>query len=193
MLSPHDPKTVYYGGNVVFKTTNRGHSWDVISPDLTTDDKSKQQSSGGPVVTDNTAAEFHCTILTIAESPVTAGVVWVGTDDGNVQVTRDGGKTWTNVVKNIDGVRVYGPPVERRAGIVSFTVDGPYGEIHPHDVAQILGASGVCVRAGHHCTQPLMKRFDLMATTRASFYLYSIQEEVDRLVDGIRTVQKTFS
>lgn len=103
-LSPHDPKTVYYGGNVVFKTTNRGHSWEVMSPDLTTNDKNKQQSSGGPVVTDNTAAEFHCTILTIAESPVKAGVIWVGTDDGNIQVTRDGGKTWANVVGNIKGL-----------------------------------------------------------------------------------------
>ncbi|MEW6211460.1 MAG: hypothetical protein AB1631_24050 [Acidobacteriota bacterium] len=104
VASPHDSKTVYYGGNVVFKTANHGHSWEVISPDLTTNDKSKQQSSGGPVVTDNTAAEFHCTILTIAESPVQRGVMWVGTDDGNIQVTRDGGKTWTNVVGNIKGL-----------------------------------------------------------------------------------------
>ena len=99
--SPHDPKTVYFGGSVLFRTTNRGQSWDVISPDLTTNDKSKQQSSGGPVVPDNTAAEFHCTILTIAESPVKAGVIWVGTDDGNIQVTQDGGKTWKNVVANL--------------------------------------------------------------------------------------------
>ncbi|MEK6405943.1 MAG: hypothetical protein AABN34_03155 [Acidobacteriota bacterium] len=104
VASPHDPKTVYYGGNVLFKTTNYGHSWQEISPDLTTNDKSKQQTSGGPVVTDNTAAEFHCTILAIAESPVKAGVIWVGTDDGNVQVTKDGGKTWTNVVSNIKGL-----------------------------------------------------------------------------------------
>ena len=104
VASPHDPKTVYFGGNVLFKTKNYGHSWGVISPDLTTNDKSKQQSSGGPVVVDNTAAEFHCTILTIAESPVKAGVIWVGTDDGNIQVTKDGGKTWTNVVKNIKGL-----------------------------------------------------------------------------------------
>ncbi|HSB08780.1 MAG TPA: hypothetical protein VLM38_04675 [Blastocatellia bacterium] len=102
--SPHDPKTVYYGGNVLFKTTNYGHSWQEISPDLTTNDKSKQQSSGGPVVVDNTAAEFHCTILAIAESPVKPGVIWVGTDDGNVQVTQDGGKTWKNVVVNIKGL-----------------------------------------------------------------------------------------
>ncbi len=104
VASPHDPKTIYFGGNVVFKTTNQGHSWEVISPDLTTNDKSKQQSSGGEVVTDNTAAEFHCTILTIAESPVKPGVIWVGTDDGNIQVTKDGGKTWTNVVGNIKGL-----------------------------------------------------------------------------------------
>jgi photosystem II stability/assembly factor-like uncharacterized protein len=104
VASPHDPKTIYFGGNVLFKTTNQGHSWEVISPDVTTNDKSKQQSSGGPVVTDNTAAEFHCTILTIAESPVKAGVIWVGTDDGNIQVTKDGGKTWTNVVGNIKGL-----------------------------------------------------------------------------------------
>ncbi|HXG90812.1 MAG TPA: hypothetical protein VNN73_00390 [Blastocatellia bacterium] len=103
-LSPHDPKTVYFGGNVLFKTTNYGQSWETISPDLTTNDKSKQQSSGGPVVVDNTAAEFHCTILTIAESPVQRGVIWVGTDDGNIQVTRDGGKSWTNVVGNIKGL-----------------------------------------------------------------------------------------
>jgi photosystem II stability/assembly factor-like uncharacterized protein len=104
VASPHDSKTVYFGGNVLFKTTNYGHSWQEISPDLTTNDKSKQQSSGGPVVTDNTAAEFHCTILTIAESPVKAGVIWVGTDDGNVQLTQDGGKTWKNLVGNIKGL-----------------------------------------------------------------------------------------
>lgn len=103
-LSPHDPKTVYFGGNVVFKTTNYGQSWEVISPDLTTNDKSKQQSSGGVIVTDNTAAEFHCTILAIAESPAKPGVIWVGTDDGHVQVTKDAGKTWTNVVKNMPGL-----------------------------------------------------------------------------------------
>ncbi len=102
--SPHDPKVIYFGGNVVFKTTTYGQSWEVISPDLTTDDKRKQQSSGGEIVTDNTAAEFHCTILSIAPSPVDPNVIWVGTDDGNVQVTRDGGKTWTNVFKNVPGL-----------------------------------------------------------------------------------------
>lgn len=103
-LSPQDPNTVYFGGNVLFRTTNAGQSWEVISPDLTTNDKSKQKSSGEPIVVDNTAAEFHCTIIAIAPSPVNATVIWVGTDDGNVQVTRDGGTTWTNVVKNIPGL-----------------------------------------------------------------------------------------
>ena len=83
-------------------------------------------------------------------------------------------------------VRVFGPPAERRAGIVSFDVDG----IHPHDVAQILDWEGVAVRAGHHCTQPLMARLGVAATKRASFYLYTIPEEIDRLVDGLHKVKQ---
>jgi len=101
---PLDPKTVYFGGNVLFKSSNYGQKWDVISPDLTTNDKSKQQDSGGEVVVDNTAAEFHCTIIAIAPSPLDHDVIWVGTDDGNVQVTRDGGKTWTNTSQNLPGI-----------------------------------------------------------------------------------------
>jgi cysteine desulfurase/selenocysteine lyase len=82
-------------------------------------------------------------------------------------------------------ITVFGPPPERRAGIVSFDVEG----IHPHDVAQILDWEGVAVRAGHHCTQPLMARLGVAATTRASFYLYSIPEEIDRLVAGLHKVK----
>ncbi|MSO57811.1 MAG: cysteine desulfurase [Thermoleophilia bacterium] len=82
-------------------------------------------------------------------------------------------------------IRVYGPPLERRAGIVSFSVEG----VHPHDVAQILDWEGVAVRAGHHCTQPLMQRLGVTATTRASFYLYSLPEEIDRLVAGLHKVK----
>jgi photosystem II stability/assembly factor-like uncharacterized protein len=104
-LSPLNPKVVYFGGNVLFKSTDYGMSWQVISPDLTTNDPKKQESSGGPIVVDNTAAEFHCTILTIAPSPIDSNVVWVGTDDGNVQVTRDGGKTWNNVFTNVPGLK----------------------------------------------------------------------------------------
>ena len=87
----------------------------------------------------------------------------------------------------LDYVTVYGPPPERRAGIVSFNVEG----VHPHDVAQVLDWEGVAVRAGHHCTQPLMSRLGVAATTRASFYLYTIPEEVDRLVDGLHKVKKS--
>ncbi len=102
--SPNDPRAIYLGGNVLFRTVNNGQSWDVLSPDLTTNDKAKQQSSGGEIVVDNTAAEFYCTIMAISESPKQKGVIWVGTDDGNIQVTKDDGKTWTNVVKNIQGL-----------------------------------------------------------------------------------------
>ena len=85
----------------------------------------------------------------------------------------------------IPWIRVFGPPADRRAGIVSFDVEG----IHPHDVAQILDWEGIAVRAGHHCTQPLMTRLGVAATTRASFYLYSIPEEVERLVAGLHKVK----
>jgi cysteine desulfurase / selenocysteine lyase len=88
----------------------------------------------------------------------------------------------------IPGVRVFGPPAERRTGIVSFEL----ASVHPHDVAQILNWEGVAVRAGHHCTQPLMTRLGVAATTRASFYLYSIPEDVDRLIAGLLKVNDTF-
>jgi cysteine desulfurase/selenocysteine lyase len=88
----------------------------------------------------------------------------------------------------VPGVTLYGPPAERRAGIVSFNVEG----VHPHDVAQILDLEGVAIRAGHHCCQPLMQRLGVAATNRASFYLYTIPEEIDRLVAGLHKVRKVF-
>jgi cysteine desulfurase / selenocysteine lyase len=88
----------------------------------------------------------------------------------------------------VPGITLYGPPPERRAGIVSFNLEG----VHPHDVAQVLDWEGVAVRAGHHCTQPLMSRLGVLATTRASFYLYTVPEEVDRLVEGLHKVRKSF-
>ena len=81
----------------------------------------------------------------------------------------------------VGGVTCYGPPAERRAGIVSFNLEG----IHPHDVAQVLDSEGVAIRAGHHCCQPLMTRLGVAATNRASFYLYTVPEEIDRLVEGL--------
>jgi cysteine desulfurase / selenocysteine lyase len=86
-------------------------------------------------------------------------------------------------------VKTYGPPPDRRAGIVSFNVDG----IHPHDVAQILDGEGVAIRAGHHCCQPLMAKLGVAATNRASFYLYTVPDEIDRLVDGLYKVRKILS
>jgi cysteine desulfurase / selenocysteine lyase len=85
-------------------------------------------------------------------------------------------------------VTAYGPPADRRAGIVSFNVDG----VHPHDVAQVLDFEGVAIRAGHHCCQPLMRKLGVAATNRASFYLYTIPEELERLVAGLHRVRKVF-
>jgi photosystem II stability/assembly factor-like uncharacterized protein len=96
-FSPHDPKELYIGSNVVMKTMNEGQNWEVISPDLTRNDKSKQASSGGPITQDNTSIEYYDTIFTFMESPLKKGEIWVGTDDGLVQLTRDGGKRWENV------------------------------------------------------------------------------------------------
>ncbi|MCW5956436.1 MAG: hypothetical protein KIT61_07610 [Pyrinomonadaceae bacterium] len=100
LFSPHktDGKyALYTGANVLFRSFDEGQSWQAISPDLTRNDKLKQGDSGGPITRDNTSVEYYSTIFTVAESPITAGVIWTGSDDGLVHVTRDNGKTWTNV------------------------------------------------------------------------------------------------
>jgi photosystem II stability/assembly factor-like uncharacterized protein len=97
LFSPHDPNTLYCAANVLFKSTDEGSSWQIISPDLTRNDKSKQGSSGGPITKDNTSIEYYSTIFTVMESPVQAGTIWTGSDDGLVHVSRDGGKNWSNV------------------------------------------------------------------------------------------------
>jgi cysteine desulfurase / selenocysteine lyase len=91
-------------------------------------------------------------------------------------------------VQDVPGIVLYGPAPERRAGIVSFNIDG----VHPHDVAQVLDWEGVAIRAGHHCCQPLMQRLGVAATNRASFYLYTLPEEIDRLAEGLLRVRKVF-
>ncbi len=96
-FSPHNPKRLYTAGNVLFVTENEGQSWEQISPDLTTNDKSKQISSGGPITKDNTSVEYYCTIFTAMESPYEKDLLWTGSDDGLVYVSRDGGKNWNNV------------------------------------------------------------------------------------------------
>jgi photosystem II stability/assembly factor-like uncharacterized protein len=102
---PHNAKTVYYGSQFLHKSTDNGDTWEIISPDLTTNDSTKQrQQSTGGLTFDITGAENHTTILAIAPSPIDSNIIWVGTDDGHVQVTKDGGKTWTNVVSKLKGL-----------------------------------------------------------------------------------------
>jgi photosystem II stability/assembly factor-like uncharacterized protein len=97
VISPHDPNVIYAGAQVIFKSVDAGQSWTVISPDLTRNDKSKQASSGGPITQDNTSVEYYDTIFTLAESPVRKNLIWAGSDDGLVHLTRDGGSNWNNV------------------------------------------------------------------------------------------------
>ncbi len=97
VFSPHDPKTMYFAAQVLFKTTDAGMHWTIISPDLTRNDKTKQQSSGGPLTKDNTGVEVYDTIFSVVESPVQKDLIWAGTDDGLIQLTRDGGQHWENV------------------------------------------------------------------------------------------------
>ncbi|MEO1084312.1 MAG: glycosyl hydrolase, partial [Acidobacteriota bacterium] len=104
-LSPTMEGTLFYGSQYLHRSTDRGETWETISPDLTTDDPEKQrQHESGGVSIDNSTAENHCTIYTISQSPRDGEVIWVGTDDGNIQVTRDGGQTWTNVAANVPDI-----------------------------------------------------------------------------------------
>jgi photosystem II stability/assembly factor-like uncharacterized protein len=104
VASPHDGMTVYLTGNRVFRTRDFGTTWETISPDLTTNDPEKLGPAGGPVWEENTVAEYHCTIISFSESPHTNGVLWAGTDDGNLQLSQDSGASWENVVANVKGV-----------------------------------------------------------------------------------------
>jgi photosystem II stability/assembly factor-like uncharacterized protein len=103
--SPNKADRVYMGSQFVHRSDDMGETWVKISPDLTTNDPKKQdQENSGGLSRDNSGAENHCTIFTIAESPLDENIIWVGTDDGNLQITKDGGKTWTNVIANVPGV-----------------------------------------------------------------------------------------
>jgi cysteine desulfurase/selenocysteine lyase len=92
-------------------------------------------------------------------------------------------------LSDVDGLTVFGPPPSRRAGVISFALDG----IHPHDLATIADRDQVCLRAGHHCAMPLMTRLGVAATARASFYVYTQKEEIDRLVGSIKEAQRIFA
>ena len=97
IFSKHDPKKLYTFSNHVHLSTNEGQSWEVLSGDLTRNDPTKLVSSGGPITQDNTSVEYYCTIFAANESPIKEGLLWVGSDDGLIHVTKDGGKTWENV------------------------------------------------------------------------------------------------
>ena len=126
-ISPHDHNKIYTGSQFVHQSTDGGQSWQEISPDLTLNDKSKQQSSGG-LTPDNIGVEYFDVVYRIAESPKQAGVIWAGTNDGLVQVSRDGGKSWTNVTKNIPNLPPFGTvssiePSRFETGTTYITVD----------------------------------------------------------------------
>lgn len=104
LLSHFDPDVLYYGGNVLFKSTNQGSSWSVVSPDLTHCDPSQLGKSGGPISYDNTNAESYCTIYTIGEDAKDPQTVWYGTDNGHLEITRNGGTSWNDVIRNIGGL-----------------------------------------------------------------------------------------
>jgi len=135
-MSPYDSHTIYFGAQVLFKSTDQGQSWTIISPDLTRNDKSKQGSAGGPLEQDNTSVEYYDTLFAVAESPVQRGLIWAGSDDGLVHVTRDGGKNWTNVTpkdipawSRIDLI----DPSTREAGTAYLAADrSRWDDFHPY-------------------------------------------------------------
>ena len=126
-ISPHDHNKIYVGSQYVHQTTDGGNSWQVISPDLTTNDKAKQGFSGG-LTGDNIGVEYAPVVFAIAESPKEKGLIWAGTNDGQVQFTRDGGKSWTNVTRNLPSLPPWGTvsniePSRYNAGTAYLTID----------------------------------------------------------------------
>lgn len=103
LFSPNNPKRIYAAGNHLFVSENEGQSWEKISPDLTTNDKTRQAASGGPITKDNTTAEYYCTIFTVAESAIEKDLLWTGSDDGLIHISKDGGKNWKNVTPSDAG------------------------------------------------------------------------------------------
>ena len=136
-FSRHDPNTLYVAGNCVFRSTDLGTAWEPISPDLTRNDPTKLQSSGGPITRDNTGAEVYCTVFALVESPHTAGVFWAGSDDGLMHRSEDDGKTWTNVT----------PPDLPEWALISII------EPSPHDPATAYVAA---TRYKHDDTTPYL-------------------------------------
>jgi photosystem II stability/assembly factor-like uncharacterized protein len=133
-VSPRDANTVYIGANVVFKTTDGGERWAALSPDLTRNDKAKQVTSGGPIEYDISGAETYNTIITVNLAPTDSSVIWVGTDDGLVQVTRDGGKTWSDVSGRFPGLAKDAEGRVYQIGISPFDAGTAYLSVDRHEL-----------------------------------------------------------
>ena len=131
LISPHDRNTVYVGSQHVHRTTNGGQSWEEVSPDLTTNDKSRQTISGG-LTPDNIGVEYCCVVYAIDESPVTEGVIWAGTNDGLIHLTRDGGANWTDVTANVPDMPVDG--VVRNIDASRWDAGKAYMTVEAHQV-----------------------------------------------------------
>jgi photosystem II stability/assembly factor-like uncharacterized protein len=142
VVSPHDPKVLYAAGNVLFKTTNEGQSWQAISPDLTRNDPSRLGPSGGPITKDNTSVEYYGTIFALAESRLEKGLLWTGSDDGRVHVSRDAGKSWEDVT----------PPEMRPGQPLEWSMVSQI-DPSPHDAATMFLAVN---RYKHDDKRPLL-------------------------------------
>ncbi len=164
-----NPGTIYLGSQYLHKSVNKGETWERISPDLSTNDpeKQKQEESGGLSV-DNSSAENHCTIFTINESPLDANLIWVGTDDGNVQVTENGGGSWTNVVKNIPGLPAHTWVSSIDAS--TFERNTAYASFDNHAMGD--------KKSYIYKTNDLGKTWQLIATNDINGYVFKIKEDI---------------
>jgi cysteine desulfurase/selenocysteine lyase len=153
------------GGDMIKKVTLRG---------FTPNDLPHKFEAGTPAVAE--AIGFGAAVDYLSR----IGMTWVEAHEKEITAYA------MDRLSEISGLKIFGPTAEHKGGVTAFTL----GSIHPHDVAQILDREGIAVRAGHHCAMPLHQRFNLPATTRASFYLYSTKEEVDRLAEGLEKVKQ---
>ena len=203
ILSPHNSNTLLFGGNHLFRSTDRGDTWRIISPDLSTNDPVLTDPESGGLTRDVTSAETHATIITIAESPLMPGLIWVGTDDGNVQLTRDGGKTWVDVRRNLPEVpgRLWVSRVEAShfdAGTAYLSFDGHRSDDFSPWVYRTTdyGSSWTSIASNLPDDQPVyVVREDLrnpnllfVGTEFAMYASVNGGQRWDRLMNGLPTV-----
>ena len=171
LVSAHDPKTVYHGANVLFRTSDAGQSWAIVSPDLSRNDKNTQKWAGGPITGDNTGVETYGTIFAIAESPKQAGLLWAGSDDGRVHVTQDGGASWTDVTRAVPGLPEWGTVSMIEAS--AFDARTAYLVVDNHRMDD--------VRPHLWKTTDLGKSWKSLAGgLAADVYLHAVREDPDR-------------